>query len=153
MTEKIQALTELLSPTISQGGVELYDIEIVREGGERILRLYIDKPEGVDLNDCERTSRAAEIVLDTHEPISGAYALEVSSPGIERKLSRNNHFIKYIGHDIKLRLFAPIEKRKNFRGKLVNYDNQILTLEEAPDITFQFPRESIAACKLAVFED
>ncbi|MCL2204221.1 MAG: ribosome maturation factor RimP [Defluviitaleaceae bacterium] len=155
MADKIQALAELLTPVVLEAGVTLYDIELVREGGERILRLYIDKPEaqGVDLEDCERVSHAAEAVLDAKDPIPGAYALEVSSPGIERKLSRDEHFARYIGHDIALRLYAPVEHRKNFRGKLTAYENKTITLETAPDKTMAFEREAVALCRLAVFDE
>ncbi|MCL2189992.1 MAG: ribosome maturation factor RimP [Defluviitaleaceae bacterium] len=155
MADKMQALTDMLSPVVEAAGVSLYDIELVREGGERILRLYIDKPadSGVDLEDCERVSHAAEAILDAHDPIPYAYALEVSSPGIERKLSRPAHFARYIGHEIRLRLYAPVENRKNFRGKLLAYENEVITLETAQNTTIQFPRDAVAACRLAVFED
>ncbi|MCL2498908.1 MAG: ribosome maturation factor RimP [Defluviitaleaceae bacterium] len=153
MAERIQILTDLLTPVAQKAGVELYDIETVREGGERILRLYIDKEAGVDLEDCERVSRAAEAVLDEHDPIPETYALEVSSPGIERKLNRDDHFTRYVGHNIKLRLYAPIENRKNYRGKLIGYENRTITLETDPDQHIRLPREAVAACRLAVFED
>lgn len=165
MSERLQTLTDILAPVALENGVELYDIEMVREGGERILRLYIDKPRhnpaqygtgsgtGVDLEDCERVSRAAEVVLDEKDPIPESYALEVSSPGIERKLSRDAHFTRYIGHNIKLRLYAPIENRKNYRGKLEAYENGTITLEIGPNQLKHFPREAVAACRLAAFED
>jgi ribosome maturation factor RimP len=153
MAERIQTLTAMLTPVAQNAGVELYDIEMVREGGERVLRLYIDKDGGVDLEDCERVSRAAELVLDEKDPIPESYALEVSSPGIERKLSRDEHFKRYIGHDIRLRLYAPIENRKNYKGKLTAYENRLITLETEPGQIKQFTREAVAACKLAVFED
>ena len=153
MADKIGLLTGLLAPVAQAQGVELYDIEIVREGGEKILRLYIDKPEGVDLEDCERTSRAVENVLDENDPIPSAYALEVSSPGIERKLTRGAHFNRYVGHKIRVRLYAPHNGRKNFRGILTAHENNAITLELEPGHTVQFPCESIAVCTLAIFED
>jgi len=153
MADKLTELSVLLTPAVLNEGLELYDLETVREGGEKILRLYIDKPEGVDLQDCERVSRAAEALLDEHDPIPGAYALEVSSPGIERKLTKPHHFTRYIGHTVRLRLFAPLNNRKNYKGTLTAYKNETITLETEPNITVTFPKEAVAACKLAIFED
>jgi ribosome maturation factor RimP len=154
MADKMQALSDMLSPVVEAAGVSLYEIELVREGGERILRLYIDKPDGgIDLADCERVSHAAEAILDANDPIPHAYALEVSSPGIERKLSRPAHYTRYVGQDIRLRLYAPVENRRNFRGKLTSYENEIITLEITPDEQLQLPLSAVASCRLAVFED
>jgi len=154
MSDKMQTLNALLAPVVQNAGVELYDIEMVKERGERILRLYIDKDgDGVDLEDCERVSHAAEALLDEHDPIPEAYALEVSSPGIERKLNKDEHFTRYIGHDIRIRLYAPVEGKKNYLGKLVAYENKIITMETGPNEVKQFTREAVAACKLAVFID
>ena len=152
MADKLAKLTELLTPVACDTGVILYDIELVREGGEKILRIYIDKEENVDLNDCERFSRAAEVVLDTNDPIPDAYALEVSSPGIERKLTRDAHFTRYIGHKIQLRLYAPLNNRKNFAGVLTQYEDKILTIQSDADLV-QIPRTSVASCKLVVFDE
>ena len=110
----IETVEPLLSPVISEQGCELYDIEYVKEGGDRILRLYIDKDGGVDLNDCERVSRASEAVLDDKDPIPAAYVLEVSSPGIERKLKKDSHYARYTGEKVLVRLFSPIDGRKSF---------------------------------------
>jgi ribosome maturation factor RimP len=155
MADRQTVLHDLLSPIAEKCGVSLYDLEWVREGGERILRLYIDKPDGADLNDCERTSRAAEAVLDEEDIIPEAYALEVSSPGIERKLTRDAHFTRYIGHDIRLRLYAPVNGRKNFHGKLAAFQNGVLSIEvkNETDATLSFPREAVALCRLAVFDE
>ena len=157
MADKMQALTDLLTPVVEASNMVLYDIALLREGGERILRIYIDTQDAnttqtyVTIDDCERVSHAAEAVLDEHEPITGAYALEVSSPGIERKLSKEAHFARYVGHNIRLRLYAPVENRKNFHGKLMAFQDDVLTIES--ETTWQFPRAAVASCRLAVFED
>lgn len=153
MSAQMELLDAMLAPVVQATGVELYDIELLREGGERILRLYIDKPEGIDLDDCERVSHATEAVLDEHDPISGAYSLEVSSPGIERKLTRDAHFTRFVGSKIQVKLFAPIEKRKNFTGTLIGYENNVITLHTEPEREMQFPRDAVAKCRLVVFED
>ena len=153
MADKLTLLTDLLTPVAQANDVELYDIELVREGGEKILRIYIDKEGNVDLNDCERFSRAAESVLDANDPIPDAYALEVSSPGIERKLTRDAHFTRYIGHKIQLRLYAPHNNRKNFKGTLTSYENKMLTINIETEPSVEIPRTSVASCKLVVFDE
>ena len=153
MSAKIEALTNLLDPVAQANGVSLYDIEMVKEGGEKILRLYIDKDQGVDLDDCERVSRAAEAVLDEHDPIDAAYYLEVSSPGIERKLSKPEHFAKFIGHKIAIRLYGPVNGRKKFKGQLTSYESSELTLTEEDGTTNVFQQSQISNCKLVIFEE
>ncbi|MCL2377908.1 MAG: ribosome maturation factor RimP [Defluviitaleaceae bacterium] len=145
-------ITQLLTPIIEAQGVSLYDLEFIKEGGAKILRLYIDKPEGVDLDDCERVSRAAEAELDTHDPIPDAYYLEVSSPGIERKLSKPEHFARYIGHKIALKLYGPVDGRRKFTGNLTSYENGNLSLTEENGQTYDFEQTQISACRLVVFE-
>ena len=145
-------ITKLLTPVVEAQGVSLYDIEFLKEGGSRILRLYIDRDAGVDLEDCERVSRAAEAVLDEHDPIQTAYYLEVSSPGIERKLSRLEHFARYTGHKIALRLYGPVDGRRKFTGLLTKYENGNLSLTEEDGQERQFEEAQISACRLVVFE-
>ena len=149
---KLEIVTNLLAPVAEAQGVELYDLEFIKEGSERILRLYIDKDPSVDLNDCERVSRAAEEVLDAHDPIEVAYYLEVSSPGVERKLSKPQHFARYIGHKIALRLYGPIDGRKKFTGHLKAYEDNQLTLTDEDGTDRHFQQAQISACKLVVFE-
>ena len=152
MSAKLESLTNLLAPVAEAQGVSLYDLEFVKEGSERILRLYIDKDPGVDLDDCERVSRAAEEVLDAHDPIEVAYYLEVSSPGVERKLSKPEHFAKYKGHKIAIRLYAPHDGRKKLTGYLTSYEDNELTLTEEDGTTHLFQQAQISACKLVVFD-
>ena len=151
-TTKLEIITKLLTPVVEAQNVSLYDLEFIKEGSDRILRLYIDKDPSVDLEDCERVSRAAEEVLDEHDPIPTAYYLEVSSPGIERKLSKPQHFAKYIGHKIALRLYGPVDGRRKFTGVLTAYDNNALTLTEENGNTHHFQQAQISACTLVVFE-
>ena len=145
-------ITQLLTPVLEAQGVTLYDLEFIKEGGSKILRLYIDKPEGIDLNDCERVSRAAEAELDIHDPIPTAYYLEVSSPGIERKLSKPEHFERYVGHKIAIKLYGPVDGRRKFTGSLTSYENGNLSLTEEDGQTRNFEQTQISACRLVVFE-
>ena len=149
----IETVEPLLSPVVSEQGCELYDIEYVKEGGDRILRLYIDKDGGVDLNDCERVSRAVEDVLDEKDPIPAAYVLEVSSPGIERKLKKDSHYARYTGEKVLVRLFSPIDGRKSFKGILQGLRDGAVTVTEEDGREFKFERAIISSCRLVVFED
>ena len=153
MIEKLEAL---LTPVAEAQGCELYDIEYVKEGGDRILRLYIDKADGIDIDDCERVSRATEVILDEQDLISGEYRLQVSSPGVERKLKKPEHFTRFIGHKIEVRLFAPYSPetgRKKFTGKLVDYkDNEITIKTAEDDENFTINLQQVSACKLIVFD-
>jgi len=151
----IANLEKLLTPVVESCETELYDMEYVKEGGNRILRLFIDKEGGVDLNDCERVSHAVSDVLDEHDPIPDAYRLQVGSPGIERRLVKPAHFQRYIGSKVHVRLFAPhtdsiVTGRKKFTGILSGYEDGkiILTDEEKQQWTFE--KKQVSACKLVV---
>ncbi|MCL2373228.1 MAG: ribosome maturation factor RimP [Defluviitaleaceae bacterium] len=158
-----QSLETLLAPVVEANGCELYDLEFVKEGGDRILRLYIDKPEGVDLNDCEAVSRAAEVVLDEADPIAGAYRLQVGSPGVERSLHKPQHFTRYVGHKVAVRLFAPYSPpsgtsetvtstgRKKFTGILKAYDGDKIKLKDEDGTNWTFELSQVSACRLVVF--
>jgi len=145
-------ITKLLAPVIEAQGVNLYDMEFLKEGADKILRLYIDSDAGIDLNDCERVSRAAEAVLDEHDPIPTAYYLEVSSPGVERKLTKPEHFVRYTGHKIALKLYGPIDGRRKFSGLLTRYEDGNLSLTEEDGQMHQFEQAQISSCRLVVFE-
>ena len=157
----IETLEALLGPVMESCGVELYDMEYVKEGGDRILRIFIDKEGGVDLNDCERVSRQAETVLDEHDPIPSAYRLQVGSPGIERKLSKPAHFTKYEGHKISLKLYAPhtsetgpetvVSGRKKFTGTLKGYDGGVINITDSDGQDWAFEKKQVSSCKLMVF--
>lgn len=158
--QMLGTLEPLLTPVVNECGAELYDIEFVKEGGNRILRLFIDKDGGVDLNDCERVSHAVSAVLDEHDPIESAYRLQVGSPGIERRLVKPEHFTRYIGRKVIIKLFAPHSPqnpdenesvttgRKKFTGVLIAYDGQI-TLKDEEGLTWSFEKKQVSACRLA----
>ena len=151
-------LNELITPVVENMGLELYDLEFAKEGGVRILRLFIDKEGGVNLNDCENVSRAVEAVLDEHDPIPTSYRLQVGSPGVERKLAKPEHFFKHIGHKVTVKLFTPQKigestSRKTFSGVLLSYDKENICLEDSKGANICFPVTQIAACRLLVFDD
>ena len=151
-------LDKLITPVVEDMGLELYDMEFVKEGGTRILRLFIDKEGGVNLNDCENVSRAVEAVLDEHDPIHTSYRLQVGSPGVERKLVRPEHFTRHIGQKVTLKLFAPHKvsesvSQKTFVGILTGYDGENVSFEDLGGNTFCFPITRMSACRLRVFDD
>ena len=121
-------IAKLLEPVVERLGYELIDVE-VRLGGNGLLRLYIDQPEGVDLEDCENVSRAVSALLDVEDPLPGNYNLEISSPGLDRKLTKVEHFQRFMGETVKVQTRFPIEGRRRFRGTLVSSDDENIVVE------------------------
>ena len=119
----------MLEPTIDRLGYELTDVELKLGGRSGLLRLYIDKDGGVDIDDCEAVSRQVSAILDVEDPIPGNYALEVSSPGLDRTLTKPAHFQRFMGEDIRVRLRFPVEGRRNFRGALKSADDENIEVE------------------------
>lgn len=114
----------LCQPIVEGLGLTLWDVRYVKEGADWFLRVYIDKDGGVGIDDCEAVSRAIDEPLDKLDPISNAYCLEVCSPGLERELARDEHFLKYIGADVKIKMTRPIEGvGREFDGVLEGYEN------------------------------
>ncbi len=105
-----------INPVVVDMGYELLGIEYVASGKHSVLRLYIDCEEGVGVNDCETVSRQVSSIMDVEDPISGQYNLEVSSPGIERPLFVIAHYQRFLGHDVCLKTYRPINGRRNFTG-------------------------------------
>ena len=145
-----EAKTEaLLSPIAQANGVEIYDVEYVKEGSDWYLRAYIDKPEGVNIIDCENVSRALSEALDREDFIPDAYILEVSSPGLGRTLKKDKHLQKSIGEEVEIKLFKPIDKCKEFAGVLTGFDEKQITILEG-EISRTFERSEIALIRLAL---
>ncbi|MCD7725689.1 MAG: ribosome maturation factor RimP [Clostridiales bacterium] len=148
--ETYEARTEsLLQPIAAQFGVEIYDVEYVKEGSDWYLRAYIDKPEGVNIVDCENVSRALSDALDAEDYIADAYILEVSSPGLGRALKKDRHLEKSLGAEVEIRTYKPIEKQKEFSGILKAYDKSTVTIE-ADSGERVLSRTDIALIRLAL---
>lgn len=148
--ENYEAQTEeLLAPIAAANGVEIYDVEYVKEGSDYYLRAYIDKAEGVNITDCENLSRMLSDVLDKEDFIPDSYILEVSSPGLGRTLKKDKHLEKSLGEAVEIKLFKPIDKCKEFAGTLERFDDVTLTIkEDGGERTFQ--RADIALIRLAL---
>jgi ribosome maturation factor RimP len=138
---------ELLKPIADENGVEIYDVEFVKEAGEYYLRAYIDKEGGVTIGDCEAVSRRLSDELDRADYIEEAYILEVSSPGLGRTLKKDRHLEKSVGQEVEVKTFKPIEKKKEFVGILKAFDEKTVTIEEGEKETV-FNREDIARIRL-----
>ena len=132
--ETAARVEELLTPIAEACGVRVYDVEYIKEGTEYILRCYIDKDGGVTIDDCEKVSRARSDVLDSEDPISDAYTLEVSSPGLGRALTKDRHLAASIGEKVEIRLYAPREgtKERELAGVLTGFDKESVTLRPDP---------------------
>ena len=139
--EKIE---NLIKPTIEQLGYELYDVEYAKEGKNYYLRIYIDKEQGIDLNDCEKVSEAINSKLDEADYIKEQYYLEVSSPGIERVLKKDKHLEQNIGKEINIKLFKKDQNnQKEYKGKLEKFDEETILLEN----NIKIERKNIAQIK------
>lgn len=130
---KSKALTtveQLIEPVIAALGYEFVGVEYSPQGRQSLLRIYIDNPDGITVDDCERVSRQVSAVLDVEDPIQGQYRLEVSSPGLDRPLFTLEQFSRFVGKTVKLRLVAPKEGRRNFSGTLKQVDNESVMIEQ-----------------------
>jgi len=122
-------LVKLLEPAIERLGYELSDLEVNLGGKHGVLRVFIDKPDGIGLNDCEKVSLAVSALLDVEDPLPGHYDLEVSSPGLDRKLTKIEHFQRFEGETVKVQMRFPIEGRRRFRGTLVSSDEENIVVD------------------------
>jgi len=132
MDATVARIWELAAPLAETEGMEILDIELRREGtrGSRVLRLYLDKAGGPNMDDLSRVSRELSAILDTHDVVEGAYTLEVSSPGINRPLKRPEHFAQYVGKKVRVRTRESIEGRKSFLGPLLEVSGDRITLSQ-----------------------
>lgn len=122
-------VAELLTPVINELGYDVWDIEYVREAAEWFLRITIDSPKGIDIDDCEKVHRTIDPILDEADPIEDAYRLEVSSPGLERDIRTDRHFLACIGEKIVCKLFTKLDGRKEYTGVLKEYENKQIVLD------------------------
>jgi len=129
LTKQEQRLFELLAPTVEASGFELLGIEFLAAGRHSTLRLYIDHPEGVNVDHCATVSREVSAILDVEDPIQNEYNLEVSSPGLDRPLFTPAHFAKVVGQKVDVKLAIPQEGRRRFKGVLQAIEDDMLVIE------------------------
>ena len=138
-------------PIVTELGYELWDIEYYKEGTDQILCITLDSEEGINIEDCEKVSRALDLPLDEADPIPCEYCLQVSSPGIERDLKRDSHFEQCIGMDIKIKLIRPLDGQREFSGVLESYDAGNVQIKLEDGSGFMFNKKEASYIKLDDF--
>lgn len=142
----VEQIAEIVKPIAEELSYGIYHIEYVKESGEYYLRIYIEKDGGVSLNDCEALSRRVSDVLDEKDPITDAYFLEVSSPGLNRTLFTNEHYTRFIGSEVLVKLNKAIEGTKTIKGILKENNESSITVEGAEEINI--PKDKIKSVNL-----
>ncbi len=136
MANVAEKVFDLIKDEVEKQNVTLWDVKFVKEGASWYLRVFIDKPEGISIDDCTDVSHAIDPIIDEADPIDTAYYLEVCSPGIERELNRPFHFKSVIGSDVKLKFYKAINGKKEYSGKLVSFDESGVLAAEDTEIEF-----------------
>ena len=139
----------MVKPITDAENFELVDVEYVKEGSDYYLRAYIDKEGGITIDDCEAVSRKLSDLLDKEDFIPDAYILEVSSPGLGRQLKKEKDYVRSVGKEIDLKLFKPVEKRKDFTGFLKENTETSITITEGKK-EYTFEKKDIAMARLTV---
>ncbi|OZU90284.1 ribosome maturation factor RimP [Virgibacillus indicus] len=152
-SQVIKTTEELVQPILEEKNLELVDIEYVKEGKNWFLRVYIDKPGGIDITECGDVSEALSEKLDKNDPVKDAYFLEVSSPGAERPLKTKKDVEANINNNVYIKLYEPIDGLKEYQGILKQFENNLLTIEykvKAKGKKVEIPYDKIAKIRLAV---
>ena len=151
----VATVRKLVEPVVRSFDLSLWDVEYVKEGSEWYLRITIDKPDGITIEDCEKVHMAIDPLLDEADPIEDSYHLEVSSPGLERSLTEPFHFEACKGWDVEVKLYAPVDGSKSFTGELLGRsDDGAVTLKLPDGAKKVFARESVASVKtIASFDE
>mgnify|MGYP001188012089 CR=1 FL=1 len=150
MKTSVELVTNLVGSTISALGLELWGIEHVAQGKFSLLRIYIEREEGVSIEDCEKVSRQVSALLDVEEPISGEFTLEVSSPGLDRPLFNAGQFEQFTGSEVRVRTSTPIDGRRKFKGLIEGVSGEVVSVQ-VEGKTFQLKQPDIEKANI-VFE-
>ncbi len=118
----------MIDTTIQALGLDLWGVELLQQGKYSLLRIYIEREEGVTIEDCEKVSRQVSALLDVEDPIAGEYTLEVSSPGMDRPLFSIEHYSQYVGSEVDLKLRLPLDGRRKFKGQIIKVSGDIVGL-------------------------
>ena len=140
-------LNDLIKPAVEKMGYELTDIEIKTQDREQLVSIFIDNLTGINIEDCEIVSRQISLLLDVENPISGKYTLEISSPGLDRKLTKLNHFKRFIGNELRIKLLRSMDGRRNFRGKLLAANKESIKVQ-VDDQLYKLPIDMIEIARL-----
>jgi len=151
MSDAAEQIRRILDPILESMGLSLWEMELQKQGPQLLLRIYIDRElGGVTLNDCETVSRDLAAVLDVEDIIPRAYTLEVSSPGLDRTLSKPEHFVRFTGSMVKIKTYQPMNGQKVFRGKLLGLVEGTVTMELEAGTVLEIPMINIAKASLEV---
>lgn len=148
--ERVKDLSDIIRPVVDSMGYTYWGLQFNRQRRRAVLRVYIDHPDGITLDDCSSVSNRLSGVLDVEDAVRQSYILEVSSPGIERPLLNNQHYELYIGAKIKVKSYLPLNNRKNFIGRLEAADEHSITLkieQELIDIPYSTIKQSQLLCE------
>ncbi len=143
-------ITEMLNPILSKNNFELVDVEYVKEGPHLYLRVFIDKPGGITIDDCQKVSEQLSNLLDEKDPIEDNYFLEVSSPGLDRPLKNDKDLERSIDKDIEISLYKQIDGKKKYTGKLIKFDNKSIFFCDEKKEEIQINRDIISKINLAI---
>lgn len=148
---KAEEIEKIISPVVEAMGFEVVDVQYLSEAGSWVVRIFADTPAGspsITLADCEKLSAAIGEVLDKTDIIPANYSLEVSSPGVDRVLKKERDFLRFKGKSARVTTFAPIGDRRNFTGKILGFENDVLTLELEDKTTVAFNLKQVARARL-----
>lgn len=148
----VSRVTEIITPYAEELGLDIWDVRFAKEGTDWFLRIFIDKEGGISIDDCVDLTHAVTKPLDEADPISQSYTLEVSSPGVERELTADKHFEKYIGADVMVRLIRPVNNVRDYAGKLVSYNGGEITLSLADGEELKVNKKDTSYVKLDDFD-
>ena len=140
-------LNDLIKLAIEKMGYELTDIEVKTQGREQLISIFIDNLTGINIEASETESRQISLLLDVENPISGKYTLEISSPGLDRKLTKLNHFKRFIGNELRIKLLRSMDGRRNFRGKLLAANKESIKVQ-VDDQLYKLPIDMIEIARL-----
>lgn len=146
----VEQVEAMLDPILEERDYECVDVEFVKEGSNWFLRVFVDKEGGITIEDCEWVSRSLEKELDEKDPIEQSYILEVSSPGLDRPLKKDEDFVRYKDEIVDVKLYKAIEKQKEFQGKLVGLQDDHIVIENEAGDLLSFPKDQVAIVRLAV---
>ena len=151
MANSAEKVYELIKDAVAAEGVGLWDVRFLKEGASWYLRVFIDKPEGISIDDCTNVSHAIDPIIDEADPIDVSYYLEVCSPGIERELTRRRHYEESVGKPVRLKLYKAYDGKKELTGTLENVGEDSVTLNTGTDVlTVEF--KNISKANLRDFE-
>ncbi len=149
-TDLLDRITEIAEPVVDGVGLELVDVQFTAEHGRKVLRIFIDKPGGVTIDDCGSISRELSLAFDVDDFIPGRYSLEVSSPGLERALKKVADFERFTGSKVRLRVVQPIEERRNFRAVIKAVEGDSVSIEDSAGRVWKIEIGMIESANLIV---